>query len=192
MSYCEAGDRVERELVVLDPVLLADLERVHAEVRGQVVHHPLDRERRLGTAGAAVGVGPGAVGEDGLAVELVGGELVDAVVHEGAQHRRAAAEQGDVRAEVAVQMDLQAGDGAVLLGGEGDVLDLGPAVVAALQALAARLGVLDRLADLTRDGEGDPLLGRDRQLAAEPAAHVWGDHADLRLRAHRWWRPART
>ena len=60
----QPGDGGERELLVLDPVLLADLQRVHAELGGQLVHQPLDGERRLRPAGAAVGVGPGLVGED--------------------------------------------------------------------------------------------------------------------------------
>ena len=63
----QPGHRGERELLVLDPVLLADLERVDADLGGELVHHPLDGVRRLGPAGAAVGVGPGLVGEHGLA-----------------------------------------------------------------------------------------------------------------------------
>ena len=41
----QAGDRGERELLVLDPVLLADLERVDAELGGELVHDPLDARR---------------------------------------------------------------------------------------------------------------------------------------------------
>ena len=87
-----AGDRGERELVVLDPVLLADRERVDADLDGELVHQPLDGVRRLGPAGAAVGVGPGLVGEHRLDAELVGRELVDRVEHERAEHRHAAAD----------------------------------------------------------------------------------------------------
>ena len=53
-----ARDGRERELVVRDPVLLAHLERVAAELGGELVHHPLDGEGRLGATGAAVGVDP--------------------------------------------------------------------------------------------------------------------------------------
>ena len=56
----------EGELLVLDPVLLADLERVDADLDGQLVHQPLDGVRRLGSARAAVGVDPGLVRQDGL------------------------------------------------------------------------------------------------------------------------------
>ena len=115
----EPGHRGERELLVLDPVLLADLERVDADLGGELVHQPLDGVRRLRPAGAAVGVGPGLVGEHRLHGELVGRELVDRVEHERAEHRHAAADDGDVGAEVGEQLDLEAGDGAVLLGRRG-------------------------------------------------------------------------
>ena len=81
---------------------------------GELVHDPLDAEGGLGPAGAAVGVGPGLVGQHRLAVELVGGELVDRVEHERAEHRHAAADERDVGAEVGQQVDLEAGDRAVL------------------------------------------------------------------------------
>ena len=89
----QAGHRGERELLVLDPVLLADLHRVDADLGGQLVHQPLDRVRRLRPAGAAVGVGPGLVGEHRLAGEPVGRELVDRVEHERAEHRHAATDE---------------------------------------------------------------------------------------------------
>ena len=177
----QPGHRGERELLVLDPVLLADLERVDADLGGQLVHDPLDAVRRLGPAGAAVGVGPGLVGEHRLAGEVVGRELVDRVEHERAQHRHAAADDRDVRAEVGEQLDLEAGDRAVLLGRQGQLLPLVAAVVAAEQGLRAGLGVLHRLADPAADRPGDPLLRGGLELAAEAAADVGGDHPDLGL-----------
>ena len=58
-----AGHGGERELVVRDPVLLADLERVDPDLDGELVHEPLDGVRRLGSTGAAVGVDPRLVGQ---------------------------------------------------------------------------------------------------------------------------------
>ena len=164
-----------------DPVALADLEGVHADLGGQLVHQPLDGVRRLGPAGAAVGVGQGGVGEHRLALEAVGGELVDRVEHEGAEHRHAAADDGDVGAEVGVEVHLEAGDLAVLVGGQGERLHLVAAVVGRHQALAAGLGVLHRLGQPAGHRPRDPLLRRGLQLAAETTTDVGGDDPDLGL-----------
>ncbi len=166
---------------MLDPVALADLERVHADLGGQLVHQPLDGVRRLGPSGAAVGVGPGAVGQHRLALEAVGRELVDRVEHERTEHRDAAADERDVGAEVGVEVHLEAGDLAVLVGGEGEGLDLVAAVVGRHQALAAGLGVLHRLGQPACHRPGDPLLRSRLELAAETTADVGGDDPDLGL-----------
>ena len=69
---------------------------------------------------------------------------------------------------------------------QGQLLPLVAAVVGRQQRLGAGLGVLDRLAEPTGHGDGDALLGRRLQLAAEPAADVGGDDPDLGLGdAHR-------
>ena len=176
------GDRGERELLVLDPVLLADLERVHADLGGELVHQPLDGVRRLGPAGAAVGVGPGLVGQHRLAVELVGGELVDRVEHERAEHRHAATDDRDVGAEVGEQVDLEAGDRAVLGRRPGVSFCHWSRPWWAAISDSERVSVyLHRLADPAGHRPGDPLLGRGLQLAAEAAADVGRDHPDLRL-----------
>ena len=57
-----AGGGGEREPVLPDQVLAAHLGRVHADLGGEHVHHPLDRRRRLGAAGAPVGDGRRGVG----------------------------------------------------------------------------------------------------------------------------------
>ena len=166
---------------MLDPVLLAQLQRLAAELDGELVHHPLDAEGRLRTPGAAVGVGPGLVGEDVGAREVVGRELVDAVEHERTQDRHARGDQAEVGAHVGQQLDLQAGDGAVLLGRQRQALDLVPAVVTGHDRLGARLGELDRLAQAAGHDECHQLLGGELQLAAEAAADVRGNHPDLGL-----------
>ncbi len=147
----EAGDRRERELLRLDPVLAAQLQRVHAQFERELVHDPLDGERGLGPAGAAVGVGGHLVGEDPVALEAVGRELVDRREHERAQRRHARGDQPQVGAHVGQQPHLEALDVALAVGGDVDVLDLVAPVVRGHQRLAAGLGPLDRLAEPAGD-----------------------------------------
>ena len=176
-----AGHGGERELVVLDPVLLADLEGVDPDLGGQLVHEPLDGVGRLGTAGPAVGVGPRLVGEHVGAVELVGRELVDGVEHEGAEDRDTGRDEAEVGAHVGEQVDLEPGDGAVLGGREGELLPLVAAVVGRQQRLAAGLGVLARLAGVPRRDRRHGLLRGVLELAAEAATDVRRDDPHLAL-----------
>ncbi len=178
----ETGNGGEGELLVGDPVALAHHERVLTELVCQLVHDPLDAEGGLGATGTPVGIGPGLVGEDRLHREVVGRELVDGVEHEGAQDGNAAADEGDVGAEVREQVDLEPGDLALLVGGERQPLPLVTAVVGRHERLRAGLGVLDGPAQLAGHPPGQPLLRRHLQLAAEAAADVRGDDPDLRLR----------
>ena len=178
----QPGHRGERELLVLDPVASPDLHRVDAELDGELVHDALDGVRRLGPAGAAVGVGDRRVGEHAGALEAEGRELVDRVVHERAEQRHARSDQAEVGAHVGEQVHPQPEHGAVAVRGDRDVLDLVAAVVRDEQAVGAGLGVLDRLADALRREERQHLLGDQLQLAAEPAADVRRDDPDLLLR----------
>ena len=181
----------ERELLVLDPVLLADLERVDPDLGGQLVHDPLDGVRRLRPAGAAVGVGPGLVGEHRLHVELVGRELVDRVVHERAEHRHAAADERDVGAQVGEQLDLEAGDRAVLLGGEGQLLPLVAAVVGRRSATrsgsrctspACRAGGPPRRRCTPRASSGACRRSRRRRRGRSPGSSTRGRRSSRRAR----------
>ena len=86
-----------------------------------------------------------------------------------------------VGAHVGEQADLEAEQRAVGLRGDLDVLDLVAAVDGGLVVLAARLGPLDRAAELLGDDEGEHLLGVDVELEAEAAADVGRDDADLVL-----------
>ena len=118
---------------------------------------------------------------DGLAVELVGRELVDRVVHPGAEHGDPSAEERHVGAEVGEELDLEPGHGAVLGGRQRQRLPLVAAVVARHHRLRAGLGELAGLPEPAGDGEGGELLGRRLELATETAADVGGDDADLGL-----------
>ena len=171
-----------RELLVRDPVLLAQLHRVAPEGVRQLIHDPLDGVRRLRTAGAAVGVRRGLGGEDAGAGEVVARHLVDGREHEGPEHRHAGRDQLQVGAHVGEQLDLQSQQRAVLPRRDLDVLDLVAAVRGGLVVLAARLGPLDRAAELAGDHQRQHLLGVDVELGTEAAAHVRRDDADLVLR----------
>jgi hypothetical protein len=77
---------------VLDPVALAQLKRLHAELGGELVHHPLDPEGGFGPARAAVGISGHLGGEDPGALERVGVHLVDGREHERAEQWNAGRE----------------------------------------------------------------------------------------------------
>ena len=98
------------------------------------------------------------------------------------EQRDAGRDQHQVGAHVGQQVDVQAADPAVGVGGDPDPLPLVPAVVHGHVALAAGLGPLDRPAQLAGDQHRQHFLGRDLQLRAEPAAHVGRDHPDVLLR----------
>ena len=166
----QAGHGGERELLVLDPVPLAQLQRVHAQVRGEFVHHPLDGERGLGAARAAVGVGRHLGGEHPDAAEPVRVHLVDGREHERPEERHARRDQHQVGAHVGQQVHVEAADPAVAVRREPKPLPLVAAVVHGHVAFAAGLGPLDRPAQLAGDQHGQHLFGRDLQLGPEAAA----------------------
>ena len=88
----EGGGRVGvRELVGLDEVASADLGRIDADLAGQRLHRALERIGRLGSTGAAVGVGRRLVREHRRALEGVRRDVVDAAVEEGTEQRDARA-----------------------------------------------------------------------------------------------------
>ena len=90
-------------------------------------------------------------------------------------------DQHQVGAHVGEQVDLQAEDPAVGVGGERESLDLVAAVVDGQVALAAGLGPLDRPAEPLGQQQASDLLAVHLELGAEPAADVGGDHPELVL-----------
>ena len=84
--------------------------------------------------------------------------------------------------DVGEQVDLQAADPAIAVGGDPELLPLVPAVVHGKIAFTAGLGPLDRPAELAGDQDGQHFLGRHLQLGAESAAYVGGDDAEVLLR----------
>ena len=177
----EAGDRRVRELVMLDPVARAQLHRVHAELGGQLVDHALDRERGLRSSRTADGVGRGGVGEHAGAAELVRVHLVDPGEHEHPQQRGAGGDDLQVGAHVREQGHLHAQQRAVLRGCQLQVLDLVAAMVGRHHVLAAGLVPLDGPAEHAGQLQGEDLLAVHLQLAAEAAADVRRDDAQVLL-----------
>ena len=155
----QPGHRGERELLVLDPVLLAQLQRVHAQLGGQLVHDPLDGERGLRPAGAAVGVGGHLGGEHARAVEPVGRELVDRGYMNAPRIGMPGVDQPQVGAHVGEQVDVQR-RGRCRRGRRRSSMSWiwSRPWWADEQRLAAGLGPLDRLAQPwpTRRGRGPP------------------------------------
>ena len=147
-----------------DPVLAPDLHRVHADLFGQLVHHPLDGVRRLRSTGAAVGIRRRLGGEHAVARERVRLHLVDRVEHESAEQRHAGGDELQVGTHVGEQLDLQPEQRAVLRRRYLQVLNLIATVDGRLVALATGLGPLHRPSKPTCNEQGDDLLGVDVEL----------------------------
>ena len=97
------------------------------------------------------------------------------------EQRHARRDQHQVGAHVGQQVHGQPAQPAVPVRRDLDPLPLVPAVVHGHVALAARLGPLDRPAELAGDQQGQHFLGRHLQLRAETAAHVRRDHPEVLL-----------
>ena len=177
----EPGDRRERELLVLDPVLAAQFDGIHLQFGGEVIHQTFDRERRLRTTRTAVGAGPRLVGEQIVALESVGREFVDRVVHERTEDRHAGRDDSEVCTHVGEQVHTEAGHYAVLGGRQHKPLHLGATVVSDHERFTPGLGELARFAGVAGRKQCDDLFRRHRQLAAEATTDIGCDDAHFRL-----------
>ena len=165
----------ERRVEVAQP----QLRRVHLQGAGEVVEDPLVGVRRLGAPGAAVGVGGREVGEDALAREVVGPEVVEPAVGERAEDGDARGQQLQVGAHVRDEADPHAEDLPLARGADRHVLDLPTPVRGRDVVLRAGLGPLHRPLEPPRQDQRQGLLGVDVELRAEAAADVRGDDAQL-------------
>ena len=178
----EAGEGGVGELLLLDEVAPPQLDRVDAGDLGQAVHGPLDGVGGLGPTGAAVRVGRRHRGVHARAGERVGlGQVVDAGVEEGAQQRHARGDEHLVAAHVRGEVHPDAGELAVSVGGQLDLLDLTAALHGGLGSLGALLGPSHRHPVLGGQRQAEQLLGVDLELGSEPAADRRGHHAELLL-----------
>ena len=90
-------------------------------------------------------------------------------------------ERGEVRAHVGVHCSLQSGYGAVAVARYLPVADVVASVGGGEVVFLAALDPLDGLGEVLGNDEGDDLFGVQVELAAEAAAHVRRDYADLVL-----------
>ena len=134
-----------RELVGRDEVAPADLRPVHADLRREQVHRPLDDVGRLGPAGAAVGVDERGVRVDAGHLGVDVRDLVAARQDAGVERRGdARADRREAAAEVGERLDAETGHLAVALAGDLEVRDVVAAVDGRLVVLAAALDPLHR------------------------------------------------
>ena len=173
--------RCERERELGDEVLAAELQPIHAELVGEIVHRPLDHVGRLGTSRAPVRVGRRRVREDARELDAVVRDRVRPRVDPGAEKRDPRRDELEVRAHRGRDPGAAVRDRAVLLRSERVLGDEVPAVDRRDVVLRALLDPFHGSAEAAAEGEREELLGVDVELRAEAAADVGRDDADLRF-----------
>ena len=144
------------------------------------IHHPLEHEGRFGSAGAAIRLDRRRVGVDAVDVFLDGRNRVRPRQHQAVKDRRNARRRGrEIRAHAGPHGAAQAQDAAVARRGQLDLLHVIAAVRRRLVVLGSRLDPLHRAAELHRAEDGDEVALDLRDLAAEAAADLRRDHAQL-------------
>ena len=170
-------DLAGQEPVALpQPVPLPELERVHAEPLGELVHLRLDGERDLRRPRTAHAAGRRVVREHDPAVELD----VRPAVGTGRRGERLDHEPGaerGVRAGVGEHVDLEGGEVAVARGAASAPDPVRVPLRGGLEGLGPAVDDLDRPARPIR-GQRRQALARDLRLAAEGAPDDGGDDAD--------------
>ena len=124
---------------------------IHLQLAREHVHRALDEVGRLGTAGAAVGVGRRLVREDLGERRADGRDVVGAVGHQHRQRRDRRRQQHVVGADVGDQPHLQAEHLAVSRRGDVDVADDVAPVRGRDERFRSILDPLDRDAQPLRD-----------------------------------------
>ena len=173
-----ARDRREREHVVGEEVLLADLDRVDAELQRRLVDGPFDEGGRFRSTRAAIGAHRGGVRDRDRDVELDRAEVVGALRHPSCTAGQVRTDRR-VATGVADEAHPQTGERPVVHAAELDVLDLAPAVRERLHVVAARRDPHDRTLRHPAGGGDDRVLGVDAGLAAEAATDLRRDDPDI-------------
>ena len=174
--------RLIGELVRPDEVAPADLDRVDPHLPRRLVDDPLQLERGLRPARAAIGVHGNRVGEDRLDVGVDQRRLVIARQKRAMQpgrHRRR--EGGKIRAHIRQRLAAQRQEPAVRVEPELDLRHMVAAMGVGDEGLRPVRGPLDRHAEFLRREGRQRLFGVMEDLRAEPAAHVRRDDAQLVL-----------
>ena len=175
-----AHDRIDRPVhglgALLGGVLQAQLERIHAELLGQLVEHALDGIGADRSAGRAIGRDLGAVGDDVVA-QRVG--VRDVVGPEGAAGGAADRRAGEGTGLQPVG-PLAGDDGSIFLGADLDLAHRARGRAGGAEHFLARHHHLDRPARLPGQHQRQRLEVDDR-LAAEAATDLGRDGADVAL-----------
>ena len=167
----------------LDVVHLADGARVHADLPRGGIHQPLDDEHRLRPARAAIGADRRGVGHHRLHFEMHQRQIVDAGLHERAEHQRN--DVGRTRRVGAGAADRAhpIGQHAALgvereFAGRGEIAAMG----AADEFVGAVAAPADLPVQLGRGVSDDAVFGIEAGLLAKAAADVADQHAHAVLR----------
>ena len=161
-----------------DEVLPPQLERVHAQLVRELVHHDLDHVGRLGAARSPDRVRRELVRHHAGHVGHHRRRFVDAAHHERAQRRDQRRQQQLVGADVRDDLRVPGRERAVALGADLDVVDLVTPVVGDHHPLRTRLDPLHRAPELARRPSAADLLGVDIELGTETAPDLRSDHTD--------------
>ena len=167
-----------RERVLGDEVLAPHLGRIHADLGGVEIHHPLDRLCRLGSSSASERRHRRRVRDHRAALDFDPVDVVDA----GREHRGERRHEGPdsgVGARVLRDVELVGEHLAVPRPAQRHVEPLPAAVSERVHALGARLRPAHRDAVVLRQPDDERLLGAERGLRAEAASDVGRDDPQL-------------
>ena len=170
----------EREVLGLDEVLPANVDRIHLQLERDEVDHSLDEVGRLGPPCPPIWIGGDAVGEHADRARRDSLPLIAATGHQ-AGDRLERAERSVIRAHVHVLDDAHREQRAVLLGRDLAVVELPATMRRGLNRLGTRLDPLHRSRGHARQRRYEVVLRVRADLAAEAAADVRRDHAHLAL-----------
>ncbi len=166
---------VQRFDTVRGRVFLAQGQRIDAELVGELIEAALDPVGRVRCAGSAVGGDLRAIADD-----VVAGDLgVWDVVHRKGAHAARPYRRAREGARLVFEHRLGGGQPTVLLGAELDLDDRACGWSGTAKHLFAAHHHLDRPAGFLRHRQGQG-FEIDQRLAAEPAADLGRDRADLR------------
>ncbi len=166
-----------RHRVGLDQVHAAQCDPIDAELACGEVDEPLDRERHLRSAGAAIGLGRHGVGVDRHGPQRRRWDGVGA--GDQARTLRERGERHAARAHIADVGRAHRQELSILAQGELDLHDEVAPLVIAEEGLRAGRRILDRTAKLARGPQDQPELDEDTVAGAEIAADVVGQHPQL-------------
>jgi hypothetical protein len=176
----DARRRLVGKVLVADEVAEANLRRIQAEPARRPIHEALDHEDRRRSSHAAIRAERRLVRRNPSRAATIGRHAVRARQEADGLHGldgggpRVDRVAADVRGDLGPEPD----DSAVLVQAELGVDDFVPRVRGRQEILAAIADPFHRTPEPPGHDAGGDLLGIERGLGAEAAAHVGRDHAD--------------